>query len=167
MSDALGSLMIFFRSTKNEAGTSRPLATVRLLAVTALAAYPAGALLRALGPDALAIDLAGFALIVLSLAAAAMLAGTRLSRLTGEERGRLDEYERGLRAGALENAYQIFTALVLLAVIYIAIASDADLWIPRGYEQWNGLFWGVFLWASVLPTAVLAFRLRDDEDATA
>lgn len=157
--------MMFYRSLNNPAGTARSIASVRWLVLTALAAYPAGALLRAFGPDQLATEVLGFGLILVSLVAYAALAGTRLTRLTGEERGKLDEYERNLRAGALETSYQLFSALALLFVIYLAIASDNGWWIPNGYEQWNGLFWGVFLWASVLPTAVLAFRLGEDEAA--
>lgn len=160
--------MIFYRSIENSTGTARPLSTLRALVVTALAAYPAGALLRALGPDTLVVQGGGFLLILVSLIAVAMLVGSRVSRLTGEERARLDEYELTLRAGALENAYQAFSALALLSVIYLAIASDNGLWTPNGYEQWNGVFWGIFLYASVLPTAVLAFRLRpEDEDGAA
>lgn len=159
--------MIFYRSLNNPAGTPRSLASVRGLVVAAFAAYPAGALLRAVGPDTLATNLAGFGLIIVSLLAYAALAGTRLNRLTGEERGRLDEYERNLRAGAMETSYQLFAALALLGIIYLAIGSDAGWWLPSGYEQWNGIFWGAFLWSSLLPTAVLAFRLRTDEDEAA
>lgn len=159
--------MIFYRSLNNPAGTPRSLASVRWLVIAAMAAYPAGAALRAFGPDGLATELTGFGLIIVSLVAFAALAGTRLNRLTGEERGRLDEYERNLRAGAMETSYQLFGALALLAIIYLAIGSDAGWWIPSGYEQWNGVFWGVFLWSSLLPTAVLAFRLRADEDGAA
>ena len=156
--------MIFYRSLNNPSGKSRSLGSIQLLVLAALAAYPAGALLRTFGPDRLATQVVGFGLILLSLVAFAALAGTRLNRLTGEERGRLDEYERNLRAGALETSYQLLSALSLLAVIYLAIGSDAGWWIPSGYEQWNGVFWGLFLWVSVLPTAVLAFRLRGDEN---
>jgi len=161
--------MFFYRSLNNPSGTARPLRTIRTLCVTALAAYPAGALLRALGPDHPASDIGGLALIVVSLGCAAAVAGSRVSRIAGEERGRLDEYEKHLRASAMEHAYSILAAIVALAVVYIAIASDAGLWVPTGYEQWNGVFWGVFLIASLLPATILAFRLQpgDVEEETA
>jgi hypothetical protein len=44
-------------------------------------------------------------------------------------------------------------------VIYAAIASDTGLWVPSGYDAFNGLFWGVFLYASVIPTAVLSWMV--------
>lgn len=159
--------MIFYRSLNNPAGTSRSLAAIRRLVMIALAAYPAGALLRVLGPADKLTDIGGFALILVSLAAAGALVGSRLNRLTGEEVGQLDEYERNLRGSALETAFQLFAALTLAGVIYLAVASDADWWVPKGYEQRNGVFWGVFLYASLLPTAVLAFRLSPDEDEAA
>lgn len=78
---------------------------------------------------------------------------------------RRDEYDRNLRAVVMKSAFQLFVALVLLGIIYAAISSDIGWWSPSGNAQWNGLFWGCFSYASVLPTAVLAFRLRDDEEA--
>jgi hypothetical protein len=155
--------MFFFRSLNNPSGTARPLRTIRMLCVTALGAYPAGALLRALGPGHPLTDIGGLALILLSLGCAAAVAGSRVSRIAAEERGRLDEYEMHLRASAMEHAYSTLAAIVALAVIYIAIASDAGLWVPTGYEQWSGVFWGVFLIASLLPATILAFRLKPGE----
>jgi hypothetical protein len=31
------------------------------------------------------------------------------------------------------------------------------LWLPHGYEQFNFIIWGVFLYAVILPAAVLAW----------
>jgi hypothetical protein len=50
--------------------------------------------------------------------------------------------------------------LALLLVVYAAIASDNGLWVPATYEAFNGLFWGVFLYASVLPTALLSWMVE-------
>lgn len=157
--------MLFYRSLRNPSGSARSLRSIRALAAMTLIAYPAGALLRAVGPDTLAVQGGGLLLIVVSLAGLALLAGTRLNRITGEELPRLDEYERNLRASAMETAFQLFAGLVLLGIIYLAVASDKGWWLPHGYEQWSGLFWGVFIYASVLPTTVLASRLRDEEAA--
>jgi uncharacterized membrane protein len=155
--------MIFYRSPHSSGAKVRTIASIRWLVVVALAGYPAGALIRALAADTLQSAILGFGLILVSLVAAMILFGTQLGRVTGEERDRLDEYELSLRAQAMEVAYGALSGALLLAMIYFAIGSDKGWWIPSGYEQWNAVFWGVFLYATLLPTAVLSFRLRPDE----
>lgn len=157
--------MIFYRSLRNPAGRSRSLASIRTIVVATLAAYPVGGLLRILGPDVVGIQLTALLLIFASFAGLTVLAGTRVARVTGEVAERLDEYERDLRARAMETSYQLFAALVLVGIIYAALASDFGWWLPAGYGQWNAVFWLVFLYASVVPTAVLAFTLPSDEDS--
>lgn len=157
--------MIFYRSLRNPAGKSRSLRSVRLLVLLTLVAYPAGALLRTFGADNLAVKAGGLLLVLASLIGLALLAGTRLNRITGEVPAQLDEYERNLRASAMETAFQIFAGFVLLGIVYIALASERGWWVPSGYDEWNGLFWGAFLYALTLPTAVLAARLHSDEEA--
>jgi hypothetical protein len=104
--------------------------------------------------------LAGYSLILLALVAYAPLIGTSLQRIVGEETKLLDEYELRLRGRALSRAYAAFSGLALLLVIYAAIASDKGLWVPSSYDAFNGLFWGVFLYASVIPTAVLSWMVE-------
>jgi hypothetical protein len=72
----------------------------------------------------------------------------------------LDEYELRLRGRALSASYATFTGLALVLVMYAAMASDKGLWLPTTYEQFNGVFWGVFLYASVLPTALLSWMVE-------
>ena len=159
--------MIFYRSLRNPAGKPRSLATIRGLAILTLVAYPAGALMRVFLGDNLAVKATGLSLVLASVIGLALLAGTRLNRITGEQLTQLDEYERNLRASAMETAFQLFTALVLLGIVYVAIASDKGWWVPSGYDEWNGVFWGAFLYSLTLPTAVLAFRLRDEDEEPA
>jgi hypothetical protein len=102
----------------------------------------------------------GYSLILLALMAYVPLIGTSLQRIVGEETKLLDEYELRLRGRALSGSYVALSTVALLLVIYAAIASDADLWVPSGYDAFNGLFWGVFLYASVLPTAVLSWMVE-------
>lgn len=128
--------------------------------MTSLVAYPAGALLLALGPDMLATTLAGYGLILLALIAYAPLIGTSLQRIVGEDAKSLDEYELRLRGRALSASYAAFAGLTLLLVLYAAIASDMGLWIPATYEAFNGVFWGIFLYASVLPTGLLSWMVE-------
>jgi hypothetical protein len=151
-------MMIFYRSAQGSRDVSIPL--VRTLSTTSLVAYPAGALLLALGPDALATSLAGYGLILLALIAYAPLTGSSVQRIVGEETKLLDEYELRLRGRALSASYATFTGLALLLVLYAAIASDKGLWVPDGYEAFNGVFWGIFLYASVLPTALLSWMVE-------
>lgn len=155
--------MIFIASLNHPSGTPRSLATIRWLAAATLGLYPAGCLVRLLGPDTLAVQLAGFLLILAALICGAVLAGSQLARVTSDLADKLDEYQRGLRARALAGAYTLFTVLILVAVIYLALASDFGGWVPTGYEQWSAIFWGLFITASTLPTAVLAWRLTPSE----
>jgi formate hydrogenlyase subunit 3/multisubunit Na+/H+ antiporter MnhD subunit len=122
-----------------------------------LASYPAGALLLALGPDALKTSLLGYGLILLALITYAPLIGSSLQRIVGEELQKLDEFELRLRGRAMGIAFAVFTGLVLLLVLYAAIASDTGTWFPTNYDEFNGVFWGVFLYATVLPIAVLSW----------
>jgi hypothetical protein len=125
-----------------------------------LIAYPCGALLLALGPDTLITKLVGYGLILLALCAYAPTIGTSLQRIVGEETKLLDEYELRLRGRALSASYTALCVFVLLLVLYAAIASDKGFWVPNSYEAFNGLFWGIFLYASVLPTALLSWMVE-------
>jgi hypothetical protein len=150
--------MIYYRT---HAG-SRDLSTemVRILSAASLLAYPAGALLLALGPKSLGTSLVGYGLILLALIAYAPLIGSSIQRIVGEETKQLDEYELRLRGRALNASYAAFTGLALLLVIYAAIASDNGLWFPTSFDQFNGVFWGIFLYASVLPTTILSWMVE-------
>jgi hypothetical protein len=150
--------MLYMRS--QQAHRDRSVATVRICTATSLMAYPCGALLLALGPETLATKLSGYGMILVAMIAYAPLIGTSLQRVVGEDAKVLDEYQLRLRSRALSASYMTFTALALLLVVYAAIASDNGLWVPATYEAFNGLFWGVFLYASVLPTALLSWMVE-------
>ena len=147
--------MIFYRS--NEALSDRSLQTVRLCSAVSLLSYPIGALTLALGPDAINTSILGYGLILLALVAYAPLIGSSIQRIVGEEVKVLDEFELRLRGRALSLSYATYTVLMLLGVMYAAIASDKGGWFPDSYEEFNGVFWGIFLYASVLPTAILSW----------
>lgn len=155
--------MIFYRSLRNPAGSTRSAASVRLLGLGGLTLYPAGALLRQFGSDTHAVQLGGLLLILGALICVALVTGTRPSRITAEEKDKLDEYEERLRALTMERSYAWLTGLMLTGVIYLALASDFTLWTPSGFDQWNGVFWGVFLYATLIPPTVLAARLASEE----
>lgn len=148
--------MLYYRATHH-----RPisLATIRLANSVAFASYPAGALTLA-WTDSLAGSAAGFGLILLSLIAVVVVTGSSLQRIVGEKPGLLDEYELKLRARAMGSAYTALSVLALLLVIYAAIASDKGFWLPSSYDEYNGLFWGAFLYTSLLPGAFLAWQIE-------
>jgi hypothetical protein len=152
--------MIYYRTEKPRREVS--IATIRIATASSLIAYPAGAMWLARGPDALMTSVTGYGLILLALLAYVPLAGSSLQRIVGENPKLLDEYELRLRGRAMSASYATFTGLVLLLTIYAAIASDKNFWVPVTYEQFNGLFWGLFLYASVLPTGLLSWMVEPD-----
>ena len=156
--------MIFYRSSKQADGKGVGIETARLLCAASLALYPAGAIVHGFGSPLAKI--LGLVLILLSILAAVPLLGSRFQRVIAEEAHRLDEFEMQLRLRANNSAYGMFAGLVLSGVIYAAIASDFGWWLPSSYDEYNGLFWGVFLYATLLPTTFLVWRadgLTDDE----
>ncbi len=44
-----------------------------------------------------------------------------------------------------------------LGVGYSAIATDHGSWVPHSYKKFNGLFWGIFLYAVVIPVITLSW----------
>ncbi len=159
--------MLFFRSAASHAGVGPSVTTLRVLTAVSLAAYPAGCLTMTLAPDGrgalFLYEAVGLALITLALITAAPVLGSRLQRIVGDEAKRLDEYELHLRHRAISAAYASFTGLTCLAVLYAALASDFGWWTPRGYDAFNAIFWGVFLYSSLLPTAFLAWKLEEGD----
>jgi len=147
--------MLYVRSEKGPRDVS--VTTTRIISAISLIAYPCGALVNALGPDTLPSKLLGYGLIFAALISYAPLIGTSLQRIVGEEVKLLDEYELRLRGRALGACYTGFAMLTLLLVLYAAIASDKGFWLPTTYDHFNGVFWGIFLYASVLPTALLSW----------
>lgn len=157
--------MIYARSNKRPQGLELPLGVARLAACVALIGYPAGALIRAFGPDTLGTALTGFGLILLSLVAAAALVGSSVQRIAAEQTELLSERELLLRYRATSRAFGTFAGLTLAALFYAAVASDKGLWLPYTYEQYNGVFWGAFLYATLLPSTFVAWMLQVDEQA--
>ena len=147
--------MIFYRASTGPREMS--VSALRLLTAASLICYPAGAAMLAFGPDTLANSVIGFGLILVALVCYAPLINSSIQRVVGEETKKLDEYELRLRGKAMSLTYAIFSGLVLLSVLYSAIAADKGFWFPSTYEEFNGIFWGVFLYASILPAAVLCW----------
>lgn len=149
--------MLFFRS--NAGASKLPVGAARAISLCALLAYPAGAFILDASNNSLAGSLAGYALILSALVCTAALVKSSLQRIVAEQPSKLDEYELQLRSRAMNLSYNGFTALALIAVAYTGIASDHGGWVPVRYEEFNGLFWGVFLYAVVIPVAVLSWMV--------
>lgn len=151
--------MLFYRS--NAGASKLSVGSARALSLFPLAAYPAGALILDLSNESLSSSLGGYGLILSALICTAALVKSSLQRIVAEQPSKLDEYELQLRSRAMNLSYGGFTALALVAVVYAAIASDHGGWIPVNYDQFNGLFWGVFLYAVVMPVAVLSWMVDE------
>lgn len=75
---------------------------------------------------------------------------------------RLDERQLALRNSAYTDAYRFVSGLVLIGCIAIALGSDLrQPWVPTGYEEWNAIVWGLFIYLTSLPSAILAWREPD------
>ncbi|MEO1039161.1 MAG: hypothetical protein AAFX09_06410 [Pseudomonadota bacterium] len=161
--------MTFFYRGPSGRIPARSADLMRLATSVALIAYPLGCLIQLIFPDTSPEaglswgEGGGFALIILALFAFVIIAPSQLQRITGEEAKALDEFEINLRRRAYTFAYQVFAAIVLVGILYTAIAVDTldsdrfTLWVPTSYDHWNAVFWGAVLYAFVLPTAYLAW----------
>jgi hypothetical protein len=72
----------------------------------------------------------------------------------------LDEPELRLRGRALSRSYVVFTSIVLLSLLYAGLAIDLGGWVPRSFEEYNGILFGVVLNAAVLPISVLSWIVQ-------
>ena len=57
----------------------------------------------------------------------------------------------------MDYSYVCFALITLMLIIYAAIARDFHWWMPNSYNHFNGLFWGMFLYASVIPVSALSW----------
>ena len=68
----------------------------------------------------------------------------------------VDERQKAMRNLAYGYCYSVGFALVLLAVMYGEMATDAHWWLPnRNDAEW--IFWGVMAVGITLPSAMLAW----------
>lgn len=150
--------MLFYRSAVP--ATSISVSATRIISLLALIAYPVGAWLLH-GSESGLQSLLGYSMVLTALICAASLIKCSLQRIVVEVPSKLDEFELGLRNRAMNVSYETFTGIMLLGIVYGALAIDHAIWIPATYEDFNGLFWGVFLYAAVIPVAVLSWLVDD------
>lgn len=154
--------MLFYRSKSG--GRQFSLATNRTLTSLSLIAYPVGALLVRFAAPVIPSLIIGNGLIAVSLICVAAMMNSSIQRIVGEQADKLDEYELKLRARAVSAAYVALATLALLAIIYLAIAADKGGWVPSTYGEFGALFWGLFIYASMLPSLFLVWQI-DPADA--
>lgn len=90
----------------------------------------------------------------------------RVGKAIGDDiDSRLDERQLALRNAAYLDAYRIASGIVLLGVIWIALGLDLGIWwVPSTYNEWNLIFWGLFIYLTTLPSAFLVWREPDRTD---
>ena len=83
----------------------------------------------------------------------------------------LDERQQRVRDRAYLHGYQALGATIVFGGIYALLAWDTraklGLWLPRTWNETQAVFWGLFLLALTLPTAIIAWTEPDlpaDED---
>lgn len=157
---------MFIRSKTHPFGRQLPTGTVRTLLIGLYAFYPLGCILQLVADGSaggVTLSIAGLALVVASLGAFALLAGSSLQRQTQEPESLLDERERGERNRAFFQAHSVFSGIVLIGVLYMMLTTDMasngklDLWRPTDGTHWNAIFGGLILLSFTLPGAILAF----------
>jgi hypothetical protein len=74
----------------------------------------------------------------------------------------LDERQQLVRNRAYTLAYQIVGGLFLILTLLTLIAlNNGTDWLPRSLNEFNAVFWGLWLLTTTLPTAVLAWTEPD------
>ena len=105
-------------------------------------------------------------LFVLPLGFAAILAMGLLlmPQLLGISEGadeQLDERQVAVRNRTYLNAYRILGALVILTALYYMLAQGGGWWLPSSDLETQAFFWGSWLLALTLPTALTAWSEPD------
>ena len=74
----------------------------------------------------------------------------------------LDERQRGFRNAMYVRAYQMLTLLVMALSLYVYIASDSKMgWLPQSNLELQAVFWGIFIFVTTLPAALIAWLEPD------
>lgn len=153
--------MLYYRkpNAPETPGSWHP-ATIKIMLILAMGCYPMGGIVMLNAKGDKWIQLTGFGLMIVSLLCAAVLVSSSLQRVVSEETKLLDERELVWRQKSNTFAYHTFTVLVLLMVIYFGMATDSNWWLPSNFDHWNSIFWGIVLYATLLPTAYLAWTMK-------
>ncbi len=145
-------------------------ANLRALTAAALSAYPSIIIsMRVIGSgEGVQVhDLIAAVLLLVVFAIAVVVTGSEAHALFGKAAVELDERELAVRSEVQSRAYFLFTATVLIALVYAFFVSTETAWLPSSREDWMALLWGAILYAVLLPTTILAWTQRDHRETNA
>jgi len=146
--------------------------TMRIGTLTALISLPAALIVLLIASDISpsgglldlqwAVDIAGLALLGLSVIAMIIVMRSQLGRIGRDDNAQLDERETDLRRRAFAFSYRVFTTLALAGAVYMSLVGHPlytrfILWVPTTSSHWYGIFYVGLLYAWVLPIAYLAW----------
>jgi hypothetical protein len=137
---------------------------VRRLSGFALAGYPIGFALFAIGGDAhppAPITIAGVTIMLAAFVAALCIIPTGIQRIAaGVEQG-LDEFQLAARLKAQSSAYRWFSGWVFLMVAYANIASVFGMTFTIAGNAMSAIVFWVITYATVLPAWFLSGALPE------
>ena len=143
----------------------------RRLSGFALAAYPIGFILFALGGDShppAPLAVAGGIIMLAAFVAALLVIPTGVQRIAaGVEQG-LDEFQLAARLKAQSSAYRWFSGWVFLMVAYANVASIFGWTFTTSGNLMSAVVFWVLTWSTVLPawflTGALPAAVEEEED---
>ena len=100
-------------------------------------------------------------LLVFAAISAYLYRNTGLWQFGNAPDEQLDERQVQTRNQAYRFAYMGISALVILIFLYLILADDLRLRVPRSYDQISPIFNTVFTFIMVLPSAILAWTESD------
>ena len=132
---------------------------VRVFCLLVLLSYPLGATLILIAPEGLSVLYTTGSLLILSAIIALIpILASPIQKIVMGDPETLDADGLKLREHSLSRSYFGLTTMMMAAMLYGAIASDAGWWFPENFAQFNAVFWGVVLYTNLLPAAFLAWR---------
>ncbi len=164
--------MMVLAGNDGEAEFKVSIGKARLLTGLALIVYPVGAAMLGFGPDQTAYVIVGWTLVFIAMLSTLFLMGMSLHRIVSGQESMLDEFELKLRHRAISTAYGMIALLGALAIFGLQMLTDSTTVHQSDAlsgDYFTGFLWGLMLYATLLPTAVLAWNmdpadLNGDED---
>jgi hypothetical protein len=140
-------------------------ATMRKLTIVAVTASLLGALIQDWFSSQLEVGLLlGGLLMALGLFAGIALIATRAYNVVEGRPGPRGEYEQRLRMAGKAGAYTILSKLIIVAFAYVLLAADLGFWFPRDKSDWHLLFLLTVNLLMILPTTVLVWSGKLDDE---
>ncbi|ADI15602.1 hypothetical protein [Truepera radiovictrix] len=134
--------------------------------ISVVGTYVSYLLLVLLWEPSKALGGAGFALLLLlgllTVLGYVLICVFQLVLLWPQPGGMLDERQLAVRDRAFRVSFWVLSASVLFAALYGYLAADSGLfWLPQTSSERQAVFWGVWLFVTTLPAAVLCWLEPD------